>query len=297
MLGGEVMRIRKKLLLIMLLIIITLITVVIFVSCGRDHENGVDGSQADNGSLTEEEQGEEAIDSDEDLIDADEEEAAAGNGDEPEQEDPTEEEEIEGNDEEISEEILELIEDQNQWMRFEEEVFESIIGVRRYTNSSLSYEDFNEGIDYYLMMVEEQVIEVFGPPERSVEDPFVFQMHTLEYDGLQVHINDYEHGLYATGFYLQSPAIPGPRGTAVGQSVGEVLTAFPLPGIGNYSREEGQVIWGEETMFYSAHMAVISHLPDGTITEVRYAENNGFAGIVYQIDQGLVNSIYFFEMN
>lgn len=256
-----------------LLPVILLAMILIISACGREEEEALEETHAEN-----------------------------GNDQDAEEEPVTEEEELENEapavgSEDLDEAVREFAQDPGEWAFFNEDNFLRLIENRRYTNSYLSYNDFNEGIDYHLMMVEEQVKEVFGSPNSREEDPFAFQMYLLEYDGLQVHINDYDHGLYATGFYITSSEIDGPRGTKVGQSLGEVLLSYPLPMEGNYTVEEGQVYWGEETMYYSTHMAVQYYMQDYEITELRYSESNGFTGVVYQLNDGRVESIYFFEMN
>lgn len=194
-------------------------------------------------------------------------------------------------------EIKALIKDPSNWVHFKEDFFKELLEHRIYVDSRLSYENFYQGIDYRLMMEEEAVVDLFGSPNTREEDPFAYRMYVLEYDGLIIQINDYDHGAYATGYYIRSPEFSGPRGTYVGQSVGEVLIAFPLPEKEEVFMEPGQIYWGEETEFYGAHMAGMHLLEDGEITEVRYAEGSGFAGVVFEIFEGVVQSIYFFEMN
>ncbi|NBG87821.1 hypothetical protein [Isachenkonia alkalipeptolytica] len=194
-------------------------------------------------------------------------------------------------------EIEVLIKDPSNWVYFRESSFERLLEHRRYTDRRLSYEDLYREIDYRLMMEEEAVLDLFGSPNEKVEDLFAYQMYILEYDGLIIQINDYDHGVYATGYYIRSPEFTGPRGTYVGQSAGEVLLAYPLPEKEAVLGEQGQVYWGDETEYYGAHMGAIHHLEDGEITEIRYAEGTGFAGVAYEIFEGVVQSIYFFEMN
>lgn len=267
---------RKKVILCIMILI-----VIFFAGCKRGGEEGLDSTYKDK-ERENEETAEIVVESPEERL----EEREIPKGTE------AEEGSLEGEMEENS-----LIADPNHWIRFNDSFFQRLIEHRRETKTRLTYDDFHRDIDYQLMMEEDSVLNFFGPPNRREEDPFAYKMYILEYEGLIIYINDYGHGLYATGYYIQSPEYLGPRGTKVGQSVGEVLLAYPLPDRGEYKAVEGQICWGDQTQHYGAYMAAIHHLEDGEITELRFAENTGFAGVAYEISDGVVQSIYFFEMN
>ncbi len=263
-----------------------ILTMIFFSGCKRGEEETLESPYEDRERQKETEESEKG------------EETEEKGTEESEETDETDENDERKEEEKNSESrIMALKEDPSNWIHFNESIFHELINIRRYEKNRLTYADFYRDIDYRLMMEEERVLELFGHPNRREEDPFAYRMYILEYDGLIIHINDYEHGLYATGYHIRSPRFTGPRGTKVGQSLGEVLLAYPLPDKDQYISEEGQIRWGEETVYYGAYMGAIYHLEDGEITELRFAENTGFAGVAYEIFGGVVQSIYFFEMN
>lgn len=271
-------------------LLIVFFVAILFSGCRRGEEEILDSKGEDRHIE------DEAPEDRDGTIDQKEDDERAGEDESGESDEETGETE-ENNEAEDLRRIEDGIADPGNWIRFNESVFHALITYRKHENTRLTYDDLYRDIDYRLMMEEEKVLELFGQPNQRVEDPYAYKMYILEYEGLVIHTNDYDHGVYATGYYIRSPEFPGPRGTKVGQSLGEVLLAYPLPEDEEYTMAAGQIHWGEETDYYGAHMAAIHHRENGEITELRYAEGTGFAGVAYEIFEGVVQSIYFFEMN
>ncbi len=188
-------------------------------------------------------------------------------------------------------------EDPSNWVHFSESNFQRLLEGTGSSKNHLTYQDFYQGITYQLMIGEEKVREIFGEPINKVNDSTAYHMRTLEYDGMEVHLDDHGFGYIASTFFIQTSDIPGPRDTRVGDTAAEILLAYPLPEKDQYFLRDGQVSWGEQSESYAAYMATINYLADGEIAELRFVEKGGYAAAVYQIQKGKVDSIHFFEMN